>query len=75
MEIYLLDNSLQVEICYDASDCEFEDNILVRFLEDCPEDEKIFRHDETNIFLTADQALALAEDLIKSARASHAKEA
>lgn len=75
MEISLLDDSLQVEICYDASDCEFEDNILVRFVEACPEDEKIFRHDETNIFLTPDQALALAENLIKAARASHAKEA
>ncbi len=63
MSIWLLDNSLQVKIYYDEKDCAFEDNICVSIVEDCPEDEKIFRHDETNIYLTPEQAMQLIKAL------------
>jgi hypothetical protein len=70
MAIYLLDNTLKVEICYDESDRGYSDNICVQIIEECPEDEKIFRADETNIYLTPEQALQLADTLRKAARAS-----
>ncbi len=56
MSISLLDDSLKVKVYFEESDRDFEDDICISFLEDCPEDEKIFRADETNIFITPDQA-------------------
>jgi hypothetical protein len=63
MVIFLLDNSLKVEICYDETEREFSDNILLSFIEDCPEEEKVFRMDETNLYLTPQQACQLATAL------------
>ena len=63
MIVFLLDNSLKVEICYDETEREFSDNILVSILEDCPEEEKVFRADETNLYLTPEQACQLAAAL------------
>jgi hypothetical protein len=70
MAISLLDNSLRVEVFYDPEDDDFEDNICVSFVEDCPEDEKIFWAGETNIYLTPQQACELARALLKAAEAS-----
>lgn len=56
MSISLLDNSLKVKIFFENSDREYDDAICIRMIEDCPGDEKIFRADETNIFITPDQA-------------------
>lgn len=70
MAIYLLDNTLRVDICYDEEDCTYSDNIHVRINEECPFDEKILLADETNIFLTPQQALLLADALRKAAQAS-----
>jgi hypothetical protein len=56
MSILLLDNSLEVQIYFESSDSDFEDDICISFSEDCPDDEKIFRADETNIYITPDQA-------------------
>ena len=63
MAIYLLDESLKVEIHYDHEDCGFDDNICVRISEDCPNDEKLFVSDETNMFITIHQAMALGKAL------------
>ncbi len=63
MAIYLLDDSLKVEIHYDHEDCGFDDNICVRISEDCPRDEKLFISDETNMFITIQQAIALGKAL------------
>lgn len=70
MAIYLLDNSLKIEIAYEASDGEYDDNIRVQIIEECPDEEKIFRHDETNLYLTPGQANALARLLDNAAQAS-----
>jgi SAM-dependent methyltransferase len=70
MILLLLDNSLRVQVFYEEPDAEFEDNVCISFLEDCPEDEKIFRADETNIFLTPRQAAQLAETLNNAAAES-----
>jgi hypothetical protein len=63
MSIKLLDNSLEISIYYDECDCEYDDNICVSIIEDCPEEEKIFRADETNLYLTPEQALKLMQAL------------
>jgi len=63
MSIWLLDNSLKVNIYYDTGDSEYDDNICVCIVEDCPEEEKIFRADETNIYLTPEQAIQLIQAL------------
>lgn len=70
MAIYLLDNTLKIEIGYEESDSDYEDDILVKIIEECPEDEKIFRHDETNLYLTPQQANDLARLLDHAAQAS-----
>jgi hypothetical protein len=59
MSVSLLDNSLKVGIYFEESDREFEDDICISFSEDCPSEEKIFRADETNIYITPDQACLL----------------
>jgi hypothetical protein len=63
MAIYLLDESLKVEVHYDHKDCGFDDNICVRISEDCPADEKLFVAEEINMFITIQQAKALSEAL------------
>jgi hypothetical protein len=67
MPISVLDDSLNIEIFFDLETCDDEDCICVQFVEDCPDDEKIFRGDETNIYLTSDQARALAAALVQAA--------
>lgn len=69
-EILLLDESLRVRIYYDCDDCDYDDNICVSIIEDCPEDEKIFIAGETNLYLTPDQAKELAMALIQATNAS-----
>jgi hypothetical protein len=63
MAIMILDDTLKVEIYFDEPDRTFSDNICLCIVEDCPEDERIFRHGETNIYLTAEQAADLAQAL------------
>jgi hypothetical protein len=68
MFVMLLDNSLKVEIYCDQMDSEFEDNICISFVEECPEDEKIFKADETNIYLTPQQAEQFGNLLARAAK-------
>lgn len=63
MSIHLLENSLKVNIYYDENDCAYDDNICVSIVEDCPEEEKIFRAEETNMYLTPEQAIQLIQAL------------
>ncbi len=72
MVIYLLDNSLRVEVSYQQPDREFTDNIMITIIEDCPADEKVFRMDETNLYLTPQQACQLATALREAATRSRA---
>ncbi len=68
--IYLLDESLEVEIFYDKDDCGYTDNICLKITESCKEEEKVFRHDENNLYLTQEQASALAAALTAAVQAS-----
>jgi hypothetical protein len=61
--ILLLDNSLQIDVFFSSDDHDLADNICVVILETCPEDEKIFKHEESHIFLTPQQARDLATAL------------
>jgi hypothetical protein len=68
--LYLLDESLQIEVYFSTEDCDLEDNICLKVIESCPEDEKIFKHDESHLFLTREQARTLADALITAAEKS-----
>ncbi len=64
MEVEILNGSMKIEIFYDRQDRDYEDNICVRIKESGPEDEKIMYANETNLFITAQQARQLAEMLL-----------
>ncbi len=68
MAIYILDRSLKIDIYYEAEDSRYEDNICLSIAEECPEDEKLFISDETNIYITPAEACMLAKALLAAAR-------
>ena len=70
MEIKLLGGEVIVNICYENSDKEFDDNICLNFKEPCLDDTRIFRAAETNLYITPQEARELAEILLKAAEAS-----
>jgi hypothetical protein len=70
MTISLLDNSLKVNIFFELKDCEYGDNVCVSIIEKCPDDEKVLRADETNLYLTPKQARRLASAFIHAAEES-----
>ncbi len=68
--ILLLDNTLQVEVFYACEDADLEDNICVKVMESCSDEEKVFRHDESYLFFTREQACALADALLRAVEKS-----
>ncbi|PKO06054.1 MAG: hypothetical protein CVU41_08045 [Chloroflexi bacterium HGW-Chloroflexi-3] len=70
MEIKLLGGELIVNICFENSDKEFDDNICLSFFEPCLDDTRIFRASETNLYITPQEARELAGILLKAAEAS-----
>ena len=68
MFVLLLDDSVKVEVYCDEMDREFEDYICVSFKETCPDEERIFRAQETNIYLTPKQAEHLGSLLVRAAK-------
>jgi len=44
MGISLLDNSLSVEVYFEKTDADLDDNICLCITESCPEDENCFGH-------------------------------
>lgn len=71
MTIYLLDDSLSIDIFFEDRDCDFEDCICVTINESCAEDEKLFKADETNIYITPIEARRLAQALLAACEASN----
>jgi hypothetical protein len=65
-----LGGELIVNICFENSDKEFDDNICLSFFEPCLDDTRIFRASETNLYITPQEARELAEILLKAAEAS-----
>jgi hypothetical protein len=70
MSLLLLDDTLHVNVFYEKNDNQFCDNICIRFWESCPDEEKLFKAGETNIFITHQEARQLADLLLKAANAS-----
>jgi hypothetical protein len=70
MKINLLGGCLDLDIFFEKTDSEFDDNICLRFTEPCPEDEWVFSAGETNIFLTSNEARDLARILLLTAEES-----
>jgi hypothetical protein len=70
MVLTLLDDTLKIEIFFEPSDRDFDDNICLCITETCPDEEKIFIHDETNVYLTSSQAEQFASMLMQAAAAS-----
>jgi len=66
MALEILNGSLVVNIFYDPKDREYEDNVCVCLKECGPDEEKILYAEETNVYLTAEQARELA-DLLRAA--------
>jgi hypothetical protein len=63
MSVSLLEGGLLINIYFDESDREFDDDICIEITEDCPEDERVLRFEETNIYITPDQACLLILEL------------
>ncbi len=70
MSLNLLDDTLNVDIFFEESDREYCDNICIRFWESCPEDEKLFVADETNLYITPEQARKIAAMLLDAVQHS-----
>ena len=70
MEMKLLGGELLINIGFENSDKEFDDNICLCFHEPCKEETKLFRAKETNIFITPSEARQLASLLIQASEAS-----
>ncbi len=68
--VYLLDDSLAVEIFFSSEDSDLEDNICAKVVESCKDEEKIFIHDESDMFLTRRQAHDLADALLEAIKKS-----
>jgi hypothetical protein len=70
MAIELLNGSLKIEVFFDNSDKEYDDNICLCLKEYGPEDEKILYAGETNLYITPDEARKMAAMLLEAAERS-----
>ncbi len=59
MSVKLLDGGLTINIYFDESDRDFDDDICIQLIEECPDDERVLKFDETNLYVTPDQASLL----------------
>lgn len=75
-EFWVLDDTLRLSIKYENQDRDLQDNVCLSIYESCPEDEKLFIADETNIYLTTAEAAMVAEALltaVQKSRGNHEK--
>lgn len=70
--IILLDGTLKLSISFEENDREFDDDICLRFEEDCPEDEKLFKFDDVSFYITPEQAALMALELNRAMQAYRA---
>lgn len=68
--ITLLDGTLKLNIYYDESDRDYEDDICLCFIEDSRDDEKLFRADESSLYLTPEQAALVILELSRAVEAA-----
>ena len=72
--IPLVDNTLKLSIYFDVNDSEYEDNICLRFQEDCPEAERLFRIEDTSFYITAEQAALIVLELSRALEAARSNQ-
>lgn len=68
--ITLLDGTLKLNIYYDESDRDYEDDICLCFIEDSRDEEKLFRADESSLYLTPEQAALIILELSRAVEAA-----
>ena len=68
--ITLLDGSLKLTIFYEDADSEFDDNICLRFEEDSRDLERLFRAEDTSMYLTHEQAALIVLELNRALEAA-----
>jgi hypothetical protein len=68
--ITLLDGSLKLSIYFDTADRAYEDALCLCFAEDSVEEERLFRADETSIYITPEQAALIVLELSRALEAS-----
>ena len=73
MAVELMNGSLQVDVFFDQKDKHYDDNICICIQEHSEEDEKVFYAEETNLFITPEEARQFAKILLDAAeQSSHA---
>lgn len=72
MTIFLLDDTLEINIFFECADHDLEDNICVTIIERCDPAERLLCAGQTNIFLTSNQARELGTALLNAADSSTA---
>lgn len=65
MAVTFMENTLKFEAFIDREDPTAEDNVCLRFTEDCPEEEKVFYAGESTLYLTREQARGIAEEILR----------
>lgn len=70
MTIFLLDDTIEIDIFFDCEDHDLEDNICVTIIERCDPSERLLRAGQTNIFITPTQAQALGNAFLHAAKHS-----
>ena len=66
MAVKILDDTIEFEAFIDHEDNGFEDDVCLRFTETCPEEEKVFYGGENNLYVTREQALKIAVEILKA---------
>ncbi len=69
MTISILDDTLQLRVFFDKKESRFDDDICLCIRERCPDEEKLFIADETNIYLKPEEAALLVLELERALEA------
>jgi hypothetical protein len=70
MLVNLLNGALTVELHFENNDSQYDDNICLCFKEPCPEEERVFKAEQTLIYIKSSEARALAKALLYYAEKS-----
>lgn len=70
MLVELMNGCMKIDVRFEHSDSEYDDNVCLHFTEPCHDDERVFRAAETNLYLTAGEARKLANALLSVAEDS-----
>lgn len=66
MAVDFMNGTMRFEAFIDKDDEGFDDDVCLRFTEDCLEDEKMFYGGENNLYVTRDEARKIAETILEA---------